>query len=63
MASGKTKYKVAKWYNLRKDENTPPEGTAMFQLTAIDKLDFEFFPGKIPEEVEDFTNNVKHYER
>jgi len=62
-ASGKVKYKVATWWKIKDNPNTTPEGTLLFELIAADKLKFEFFPDKLPEEVNDFTSAVKIYER
>ena len=63
LSSGKVKYKVATWYLLYSNENTPAEGTVMIEMTARDKIMYEFFAGKLPEEVDDFTTAVKMYER
>ncbi len=63
LSSGKVKYKVATWWKLIANENTPPEGTVMIEMTAKDRIMYEFFAGKVPGEVEDFTTSLKVYER
>ncbi len=63
MGSGKVKYKVATWWEIYQNENTPPDGTVLIEMTAKDRIKYEFFPGKVPEQVNDFSAAVKIYER
>ena len=64
MSSGKVKLNVATWYKFRETDNNPPsEGTVMFEMIAVDKLKFEFFEGKLPHEIIDFSASVRIYER
>jgi len=63
LSSGKVKYKVTTWWKMIQIQNPPPEGTVMIEMTAQDKIKYEFFEGKVPEEVADFTAEVKIYER
>ncbi len=66
--SGKVKYKVATWYKLwpylyRQGNIPDPEGTVMIVMTADDKLKYEFFAEKLPEEIGEFTSAARLYER
>jgi len=62
-ASGKVKFKVAEWWKLQANENWPAEGTVMFEISNNQQLKFEFFKEQLPDEVNDFTNSVRIYER
>jgi hypothetical protein len=48
---------------LQANENWPAEGTIMFELSNNKQLKFEFFKELLPDEVNDFTNSVRIYER
>ncbi len=61
LATGKVKYNVATWYKFYNDA-PPSEGVVMVELSADDKLIFEFFEGLSLEQVEDFIN-PSFYER
>ncbi|TDI94585.1 MAG: hypothetical protein E2O76_15235 [Caldithrix sp.] len=63
LVSGKVKYKVATWWRLYQIENTPPEGTLMIEMTARDKMMYEFFADQLPENVGGFTPAARRYER
>ena len=63
LESGKVKLNVATRYKFSTTDSPPSEGTVMFEMMAIDKLKFEFFEGKLPNEVEDFTALARMYER
>lgn len=62
-ASGKVEYMVATWWKLVADENTPAEGTLLIEMTADDRIEYEFVPDKLPGEVEDFSAAARVYVR
>ncbi|HEX5167758.1 MAG TPA: hypothetical protein VFW11_01190 [Cyclobacteriaceae bacterium] len=62
-ASGKIKYSVATWWKFTPTVTPAPEGTLMVEMIQENKLKFEWFPGKTPDEVLDFTQAAKVYER
>ncbi len=63
VSTGKVKYQVADWWKYSVSDEGAADGTAMFELTTNGQLKFEFFEGKLPDEVNDFTNSVRIYER
>ncbi len=61
--SGKVKLNVATWYKFATTDTPPSEGIILIELTEDNFLNFEYFPGELPENVEDFTSNMRVYER
>jgi hypothetical protein len=62
-ASGKIKYSVATWWKFRPGVTPSPEGILMVELIQANKLKYEWFPEKSPDEVAEFTPSARLYER
>lgn len=62
-STGLTKYNVTAPYNISATNNPDSEGTVLIEMIAVDRLKFEFVEGKLPDEVEGFSENAKVYER
>lgn len=63
VASGKVKYNVATWWKFNANNIPDSEGTLMVELIQPNKLRYEWFSGKAPDEVSEFTAGAKMYER
>lgn len=61
-ASGKIKYAVADWWKFRHQEGNP-DGTLLIMMENPRQIRYQYFAGKMPEEVTDFTSEARIYVR
>jgi hypothetical protein len=63
VGSGPVKYEAITWWRALNYENPEVEGTVLVQLLDSKTLQYEWFEGKIADEVSGFTGNSRIYKR